>query len=92
MMEQAEGCTIQPLISAGKTEVSLGYAEALRIPAIWNEQLDGIFVRMVDERRRRWKGISGFLREFPESEWQNRWMFLTNLKRLRSGGVALTPN
>jgi hypothetical protein len=50
MMEQAEAHTVRPLISAGKTEVPPGYAEALRTPATWNEQLDEILVRMVDER------------------------------------------
>jgi hypothetical protein len=44
-MEQAEGCTIQPLISAGKTEVPPEYAEATRTRTTWNEQLDEIFVR-----------------------------------------------
>jgi hypothetical protein len=33
MMEQAEGCTIQPLISVGKTDVPTGCAEAVRTPA-----------------------------------------------------------
>jgi hypothetical protein len=59
MMEQAEGRTIQPLISAGKTEVPPGYAEAMRTPGTWNEQLDEILVQMVDERGRRCKVISG---------------------------------
>jgi hypothetical protein len=36
MMEQAEGRTIQPLISAGKTEVPPEYAEAVTVLARWN--------------------------------------------------------
>jgi hypothetical protein len=91
-LEEAEGRMIQPLISAGKTEVRPGYAEAVRIPATWNKQLDDILVRMVDERARRWNAISGLLGNFTESECKNRWMFLTNLKRLRSGGVTFAPN
>jgi hypothetical protein len=92
MMEQAEDRMIQPLISAGKTEMPLGYAEAVRTPTTWNEQLDEILVWMVDERGRRWKVISGLLRDFTESECKDRWMFLTNPKRLRSGGITFAPN
>jgi hypothetical protein len=51
--KQAEGRTIQPLISAGKTEVPPEYAEAVRTPTTWNEQLDEILARMVDQRGRR---------------------------------------
>jgi hypothetical protein len=52
MMQQTEGRTIQPLISAGKTEMPPGYVEAVRTPATWNGQLDELLVRVVDERRR----------------------------------------
>jgi hypothetical protein len=90
--EQAEGRTIQPLISAGKTEVPPGYAEVVRTPATWNEQFDEILVWMVNERERRWRVISGLLEDFTESECKNWWMFLTNLKHLRSGGVTFAPN
>jgi hypothetical protein len=91
-MEQREGRTIQPLISAGKTEVPPGYAEAMRTPATWNEQLDEILVWKVDEKGRRWKVISRLLGDFTENECKNRWIFLTSLKRLRSGGVTFAPN
>jgi hypothetical protein len=89
--EQTEGRTTQPLISARKTEV-LGYPEAVRTPAACNEQLDEILVRIVDERGRRWKVISGPLGDFTQSECKNWWMFLTSLKLLRSGGVTFAPN
>jgi hypothetical protein len=92
MMEEAESRPIQPPLSAGKSDVPLEYAEAVRSPATWNEQLDEILVRMVDERGRRWRDTSGFLGDFTESECKNWWMFLTNLKRLRSGDVMFTPN
>jgi hypothetical protein len=92
MMEQADGRTIQPLTSAGKTAVPPGHAEVVRTPTIWNEQVDEILARMVDERGRRWNIMSGFQRDFTESEYKNRRMFLINLKRLRSGGVTCTPN
>jgi hypothetical protein len=82
----------QPLISAGKTEVPPEYAEVVKTPATWNEQLDEILVRMVDERGRRYKVISGRLGDFTESEYKNWWMFLTNLKRLKSGGVMFAPH
>jgi hypothetical protein len=48
-----KGRPIQPLISAGETEVPSGYAEAVRTPATWNEQFDEILVRMADEREKR---------------------------------------
>jgi hypothetical protein len=69
-----------------------GYAEAVRTPTTWNEQLDEILVRMVDERGRRWTVISGLPGDFTESECKNRCMFLTNLKLLRFGGVTFAPN
>jgi hypothetical protein len=34
--------------------------------ATWNEQLDKILVQMIDERRRRWKIISGLLGTVPK--------------------------
>jgi hypothetical protein len=80
------------LISAGKTEVPPVYAEAVRTSATWNEQLDEILVRMVDDRGGRWKVRSGLLGDFTENECKNWWMFLTNLKRLRSGGIMFAPN
>jgi hypothetical protein len=92
MTEQPENRPIQPLISAGKTKVPPGYAEAVRTPVTWNEQLDEILVRMVDERGRRQKVISGLLEDFTQSTCKNRWMFLTSLKCLRSGGVRFAPN
>jgi hypothetical protein len=92
MTEQAESRQIQPLISAGKTEVPPGYAEAVRIPVTWNEQLDEILGRMIDERGRRQKVTSGLLEDFTQSTCKNRWKFLTNLKCLRSGGVTFAPN
>jgi hypothetical protein len=92
MTKQAESRTIQPLISAGKTNVPPGYVEAVRSPATCNEQFDEISVRVVDARGRRWKVISGLRGDFTESEYKNRWVFLTNLKRLRSGGIKFAPN
>jgi hypothetical protein len=67
MMEQVEARAIQPLISAGKTEVPPGYAEAVRTPATWNEPLNEILVRMVDETGRRWNVISGLPGDFTKA-------------------------
>jgi hypothetical protein len=61
MMEQTESRTSQPLVSAGKTEVPPGYAEAVKNPATWNEQVGEILARMVDERGGRWTVMSGLL-------------------------------
>jgi hypothetical protein len=83
---------VSGIFSAGKSEVPPGYAGVVRTPTTWNEQLDEILVRMIDERGRRWKVISGLLGDFTESECKNRWMFLTNVKCLRSGGVKFAPN
>jgi hypothetical protein len=48
-----------------------GYAEAMRTLAIWNERLDEVLVRIVDERGRRWKITPGLLGDFTESEYKN---------------------
>jgi transposase len=84
MVGEAEGRTIQPLISAGKTEVPPGYADALRSPAIWDENSDRTLRRMVAEIGTKWKTISRVLGDFTEIECRSRWMALSNLERLRS--------
>jgi hypothetical protein len=83
MVKEAEGRTIQPLISAGKTDVPPGYAAAMRTPVTWDERSDEALKALVGERGRKWKLISGMLGDFTDMECKSRWMFLTNVKRLR---------
>jgi hypothetical protein len=82
MMRKAEGDTIQPLISAGKTQVPPGYAAGLKTPPTWNEQIDAVLEEFVERRGRKWKEISTSMGHFTDSECKNRSTVLTNLKCL----------
>jgi hypothetical protein len=70
MMREAEGRTIQPLISAGKTQVPPGYTAGLRTPPIWNAPLDADLEEFVERRGRKWKEISTIIGDFTDYENQ----------------------
>jgi hypothetical protein len=79
---EAEGQTIQPLISAGKTTVSPGYATAVRTPFKWMDDSENHLRRLVAERGSSWKRTSKTLGEFTELKCKQRWMFLFNHERV----------
>jgi hypothetical protein len=49
MVREAEGRTIQPLISTGKTTVPPSYATAIRTPPVWNDADDERLLKLVAE-------------------------------------------
>jgi hypothetical protein len=73
----------KPLISAGKTQIPPGYAVAIRVPAEWDNASDALLESLVQRIERRWKVIVIMMTDFIEGDCKNRWMVLTNLKRLR---------
>jgi hypothetical protein len=83
MMGQAQGRTIQPLISAGKTEVPPGCAEAMRPGMTWDEGSDALLEQLVRDRGRKWKEISRAFDDCFDIECKNRCLFLQKQKRLR---------
>jgi hypothetical protein len=83
MVREAEDRTVQPLISAGKTQVPLGYATVIRVPAEWNSASEALLESLVQRIGRRGKVIARMMTNCTEGECQNRWMVLTNLKRFR---------
>jgi hypothetical protein len=83
MVREAEGGTIQPLISAGKTQVPPEYATAIQVPAEWDHASDALLKSLVQRIGRRWKVISTMMTDFTEGECKNKWMVPTNLKCLR---------
>jgi hypothetical protein len=83
MVEEAEGPTIQPLISTRKTEVPPGDAAAMKTPPKWDDTIDAHLRRLAGEYGPKWKLISKSLGEFTDRECKHRWMFLSNHDRLR---------
>jgi hypothetical protein len=73
----------KPLISAGKTQVPPGCATAIRVPEEWGSASDTLLESLVQRFGRRWKVITTMMTDYTEGEYKNRWMILTNLKRLR---------
>jgi hypothetical protein len=90
MVREAEGRTIQPLISAGKTQVPPGYAMAIRVPAEWDNASDALLESLVQRIERRWKIIAIMIIDFTEGECKNRWMILINLKCLKESWITFT--
>jgi hypothetical protein len=83
LVAEAEGRTIQPLISAGKTTVPPGYAAGVRAPPKWTDDSENHLRRLVVEHGRSWKQISRTLGEFIELECKQRCMLLFSHERLR---------
>jgi hypothetical protein len=72
MLKDAQGRTIRPLISAGKTIVPPGYASVMRTPISWDDGADKLLIELMEHYGRRWKLISQQLNGFTESACKNR--------------------
>jgi hypothetical protein len=71
MLKDAQGRTIQPLISAGRTIVPPEYASRMRIPITWDDDADQFLIELVERYGRRCKLISQQVNNFIESECKN---------------------
>jgi hypothetical protein len=67
----------------GKTQVPPGYATTLSVPVEWDKDSDALLESLVQRIGKRWKVIATMMTDFTDRECKNRWMVLTNLKRLR---------
>jgi hypothetical protein len=91
MVSDAEGRSIQPLLSSGKTVVPPGYKymhPELEPPVQWDAEKERMLVNAVTRFGMHWKNIAAFLHDFSPMQCKNRWYFLSRSKAIQYPPVS----
>jgi hypothetical protein len=82
MVGDARGRTIQPLVSAGKTQVPPGYADESETRPQWDAAADSHLEALVAQHGPKWRVIVQFLPGFSSEECKARYLFLSRRNKI----------